>query len=538
MNRLSQTGSVIALLLLVLHACEEIPNKFETEDNFIPMTAFLYDNEERFSDFIRVMETSQLTDALSSYNPNGERYTLFLPTNEAFDRYLQESDKYNSLEDLLADSDVVNAMSRYHVANMMIFSNDFPLGALPDTSLTGDFLTIAFIEGEDSTYYKVNNLALVEVEDLEMTNGVIHVIDHVLEPITFTGYDWLEQNSDYSIIAGLFELTGLKDTLGAFKTNEKGELIKNSYSLLVEADSIFNNSGFHTVEDVVAEFSDGNTDFTSSNNGVWQFTAYHILSEATFLADLKLDEQGQPRAFNYNTFASLPVQITAGLKIIVNRGVEVFDSIPRGESWEYIDYLEIMVSGSNIQTKNGPVHVVNRVMELYKPGRTQRTFQFYEDPVIQAIRNDPREFVFKNKDMKDFTKLSWSGIDEFIWRKSSSSFEYASNRDYIQVDGDFSISYEIPQILPGRYGFQIRANAARGDNATIEVFLDGKKIGGNVNLTTGGRGNNPYNLFNLGVVEISRYETHNVTVRSLIPGVLIWDYIRFENNLEEYKDNQ
>jgi len=218
--------------------------------------------------------------------------------------------------------------------------------------------------------------------------------------------------------------------------------------------------------------------------------------------------------------------------------LNLFDSIPKGDIYEYIDYLEIMVGPSNIQTKNGPVHLVNRVMELFKPNRTQRTFQFYEDPVIAAIRNEPREYVFKNKDMNDFTVLSWSGLEEFVWVKSASSFERASNRDYLIVDGDFSISYEIPQILPGRYGFQIRANADERENATIQVFLDGKKIGGNVNLTTGTRGNNPYGLINLGIVDLSKYETHTINVRSLIPGQFIWDFIRFESNLKLYNDNQ
>lgn len=530
--------SLLTAALWLIRTCEPIPDKFETEDNFIPMTTFLYDNQESYSDFIQVMEASNLSDALSSYNPNGEKYTLFLPTNDAFDRFFEESEDYSNLDDLLADTEIVHAMSRYHVVNRMVFSNDFPLGALPDTSLTGDFLTIAYIEGEDSTYYKVNNFALVEVEDLQMTNGIIHVIDQVLEPITFSGYDWLRANDDYSIIADLFDLTGLKDTLAALLENEQGELDKNPYSLLVEADSIFNKTEVYAVDDLIELYSDGNTDYTDTDNGLWQFAAYHILEEAIFLADLKLDEQGNPKPFNYNTYASLPVQITAGLDIIINRGVEVFDSVQVGDSWELIDYLKIKVNESNVQTKNGPIHVVDRVMELFRPNRTQRTFQFYEEPVIQAIRNDEREYIFKSKDLQDFTVLSWAGVEEFIWFKSSSSFEQASNRDYIFVDGDFSISYNIPQILPGRYGFQIRANSAWSDNATVQVFLDGKKVGGNVNLTTGGAsGNNPYRLINLGVIDLTKYEKHNITIRSLIPGRFIWDFVRFESDLKAYNEN-
>lgn len=527
------------LLMFVFQACEEVSTKFETEDNLIPMTTYLYDNPDIYSSYISIMEAGNLTDALSTYNPNGEKYTLFLPSNDAFDQFFQESEDYSSLDDLLADTETVFAMSRYHVINLMIFSNDFPLGALPDTALTGDLLTIAYIAGEDSVYYKVNNEAEVVKEDVEMTNGVIHEIDRVLIPITYSGYDWLAANPDYSIMAALMELTALKDSLGAVRINEFGEEGKNSYSLLVEGDSIFNKSDIYSVDDLVDLYADGETNYTDPANNLWQFAAYHIMAEAVFLADLKVDETGRPRPFNYNTFASLPVQITSGFDITINKGVEVFDSIPKGdEEWEYIDYLEIMVAESNIQTKNGPIHLVNRVMELFKPGRTQRTFQFYEDPEIKAIQNSPRIYIFKNKDMEDFTYLKWSGLDELAWVKSGSSFERASNQDYIYVDGDFSITYEIPQVLPGRYGFQIRANSADQKNATIQVFLDGKRIGSNVNLTTGGSGGgNPYRLFNLGIIELSKYEKHVVEVRSLIPGRFTWDFIRFESDITAYLEN-
>lgn len=406
MLRLVTGLSLMVVAMLLVQTCEEVSTKFETEDNYIPITTYLYDNKEEFSYYIQVMEATNLTDALSAYNPNGENYTLFLPTDEAFEILFQTSEDYKNIGDLLADIEVAYALSRYHVVNQSVLSNDFPLGALPDTSLTGDYLTIAYIEGEDSTYYKVNNFAEVEREDLIMTNGIIHVVDRVLEPITFSGYDWLRENEDYSIIADLFELTGLKDTLAAFLVNEKGELEKNGYSLLVEADSIFQKSDVNSVQDLVDLYSDGNPDYLDENNGLWQFAAYHILEEAVFLADLKLDENGNPKPFNYNTYASLPVQITSGLKITINKGVEVFDSIPKGDSWEYIDYLEVKVNESNIQTKNGPIHVIDRVMELFRPARTQRTFEFYEEPVIQSIRNNEREYVYKSKDLEEFTVLS------------------------------------------------------------------------------------------------------------------------------------
>lgn len=513
-------------------ACEEIPNKFETEDDLISIADFLYENQETYSSFIRVMEEADLTDAMRAYNPLGASYTLFLPSNEAFDNFIAESDRYGSMDELVADKEFIHALTRYHVVNRSVATHNFPLGALPDSCLTGDYLVIAYIQSADSTYFKINNLALLDLKDLPMTNGVIHVIDHVLEPVTFSGYDWLRQNEDFSILADLFEITGLNEQMGITTTDALGNVIPNEYSILAESNEIYQARGINNIDDLVAAYSNGESDYTSEDNPVYQLAAYHVLDRSWFLADLK---EGTS---NYNTFASLPLQIVTGVEIKVNPGVENFDSIYQeaDSSWVYIDYLEIDLNESNIQTRNGPIHLVNRVIELFKPNRTIRTFEFFEEPLINEVRYEPRTYIWTRPE--EFTELIWSGVDEFIYFKGSSSSEKASNRDFISVNGDFSITYTIPKILPGIYGMQMRVNTAYRYNATIQVYLDGKKMGGNLNLTTGGLNNStPYRIKNMGIIEFGTYEEHTITVRSLIPGVFIWDWVRFNHNIDNYDNN-
>lgn len=534
MKKIGYLIFIIAGVLILASSCEEVDKKFDTEDDLISIADYLYEHEDEYASFIKIMEAGGLVDALSSYNPNGRNYTLFLPTNESIDAYIAGNENYSSLDALLSDTDFVRALSRYHVVNRGIATNDFPLGALPDSCLTGDLLIIAYIQGEDSTYYMINSQALVEKEDLPMTNGIIHVIDNMLEPITLSGYDWLKNNPDYSIITELIELTGLVDTLGIFITGWDGRVLDNTYSLIVEADSIYAKDGYLDVDDVIEKLGNGNTEYTSDENPIYQFTAYHILAQSRFLADL------YDGTNNYNTYASLPVQITSGIEIRINTGVSNFDSIfsPADSSYTYIDYLILDVNSSNVQTRNGPIHFVDHVMELFQPKLTRRTFQFYEEPLINSIRNDERRYIFI--DNEPFTKIKWYGTEEMAWEKSSSSSESASNRDYIEIDGDFEITYKIPKILPGKYGVQIRVDTQRGrDNATIQVYLDGNKVGGNLNLTTGGlNSNNPYRMKNMGIVEFGKYTEHTVTIRSLIPGRFVWDWIRFENNLKTYGNNR
>lgn len=530
MKRIQLIQILVAVAILV--SCEEVPRKFETKYNRVNIAPYLYEHEEDYSSFIKVMEAGGLKDAMSCYNPSGDRYTLFLPDNDAFDRYVQESSEYSTFDELLGDTEFVEALARFHVVNTRIITNDFPLGALPDTTLNGYILTINYIQGEDSVYFKVNNSALVTREDMEMANGIIHVIDLPLEPVVYSGYDWIRLNPDYSLFKELLDITGLKDTLGVNLIGPGGVLKENPYTLLLEADSIFNKKGYFTIDDLIQKFSPDRTDYTAPENDLYQFVAYHIIDQAVFLGDLEGNR-------NYNTYAALPTAINAGADIRINVGVEKFDSIwnPGDSTYAYIDYINVKVNESNVQVRNGPIHFIDQIMELYRPGRSLQNFQFYEEPLINEIRYQNRRFIFE--DVDDFTAIEWSGTEELIWERRSSSSENAWNRDFLEIDGDFSITYKLPKILPGQYGVQIRADHRSSQNATIQVFLDGKQIGDNLNLTTGGvNAANPYRLKNLTIVDLAAYETHTITIRSLIPGKFIWDVIRFQPDIEAYANNR
>ena len=58
--------------------------------------------------------------------------------------------------------------------------------------------------------------------------------------------------------------------------------------------------------------------------------------------------------------------------------------------------------------------------------------------------------------------------------------------DYLYMDGDFTITYEIPKIVQGIYTVYLRAETLDRDNALVEISVDGKKIGGLVDLSAGG----------------------------------------------------
>ncbi len=505
-------GISLNIALLTSSCDTTIPGSFIGED-VITISGFLEENQETYSMFWEFLLRTDLKNTLNAYNPNGNGYTLFLPSNQAFNNYIEKNEDYSDFNDLLADSDFSALLIRYHLVNMGIITNDFPYGALPDTTVTGDFLTIGFDDSGGSTVYKINNLAPVTIPNIELINGYIHVIGEVLEPVTMSTYDWISENSHFSIFAEALNLTGLKDTLGIYRTTSSGMVVDNQYTLLAEPDSIYYKQGIMNIDDLVERYKSPGSELTDFENGFYQFVAYHILEGSYFLDEF--DETN-----NYNTYSNFPVQLVSDIEIKINPGKDTLDLIIEVQDTTVIDYVRLDMINSNILTKNGPFHILRDIMEVRIPNRTQRTFEFFEEPQINEVRKTTGEYIYS--DQSEMEVLSWFGPEYITYVKTTDI--PANNNDYIVLDGNFTIEYIIPKILPGKYSITMKAESSSNDNANIQVAFDGKRLGSSFDLTSGG---NPYDVFTVGIVEFQNYETHKITVNSLLPGRFIWDFIRF-----------
>jgi len=477
------------------------------------------EEQDSFSMFKEVMIKGNMERTLTARNPKGNNYTLFLPTDEAFEKFIEQSNTFNSFDDLLNDSTFVSTLVRYHVVNIAVGRNDFPFGALPDTTLTGDNLTINYTGPVDSTIIKVNNLASVIISNIELTNGFVHVIDEVLTPVVFNSYEWIAEKPEYSIFVEALEITGLQDTFDAIGMVD-GKLRYPAITLMVESNELFSQNGINSIEDLKKEYSPGSQQYTEYTNGLYQFVAYHIMEGREFLNDFEGEES------NINTYASAPISIDGrGIDIKINEGVEVFDTLVSQNDTTFIDFVKIQYDISNVLTKNGAIHFIDQVMDVYTPKIVERRFQFYEEPMISRASENPNEYLFD--DVEEFSVLTWSGVEELTYVKSSSGLDQIWNNDYIEVDGNFTITYEIPKILPGKYLFQIRTNEDDRDNATIQIFLDGKKIGRNIDLSSDPISWSSVWYFDVGQVNFQNYEGHTLTIKALIEGKLTWDGVRF-----------
>jgi uncharacterized surface protein with fasciclin (FAS1) repeats len=518
LTMLKTIAKIVASLVLIFgfYSCNKpvLTVNFEDQEK-MTIYSYIVINKAKYSSFLSILETGKIAKTLSAYNPEGTGYTLFLPDNDAIEKFIQEGGKYTSLENLLADTAYVNVLSRYHIVDMSINTNDFPFGALPEYTLSGDLLTVSFVIEPDTSYYKINNQAPVVFQNIELSNGFIHVINSTLKPIVYTSYGWLEQHSGFSIFKAAVDTTGLQET---FNLNTKDKLVNaRAFTLLLEHDSIFNKQNIYSFDDLANFISPGNSDYTNTSNPLNNFVRYHLLTDSRFLDDFV------GVVTNYTTYSEIPLNINgAGLDIAINKGKQNFDTLISGLDTTIIDFVGFNYDGSNVLTQSGVIHFIDQVLLQQRPSRAIQTFEFYEEPLF---RQKPGTYIVEDSTALEVVK--YSGTDLFFVETGDATSS-AWGGDYLLINGDFTLSYTIPRLVQGSYTVFLGADAYSTQNAVVEITIDGKNMGGLTDLSTGGSSAYPFARIELGTIDFVKYEGHTIEVKSLIPGRFYWDYIRFE----------
>jgi len=125
-----------------------------------------------FSTLVAAVVAAELAETLS-----GGEFTVFAPTNEAFDAALESLGL--ELADLVADKELLTSILTYHVIEGTV---------LAEAVLTLDGEEVETVNGEtiritiEDDVVVLNDKVRVTATDIVASNGVIHVIDGVLLP--------------------------------------------------------------------------------------------------------------------------------------------------------------------------------------------------------------------------------------------------------------------------------------------------------------------------------------------------------------------
>lgn len=298
------TGIIMNLLLLIgLWGCIEENLVYNTTTD-VNMTSYLGNHPEQFSQFRHVLDLTGTATFLNAYGA----YTMFAPTDDAFNAYLQAKG-VSSLDQV--DADELKNLVRFHLLSDTIRSNTFTDGKLPSLTMYGQYLITGAKNIGGETKVVINRQANIIESDVRVGNGIIHVIDAVLQPAQYSVAKLIENNPEFSIFTQALKATGFYDTLNIVPGNNPKENQK-FLTLLAESDSVLNVAGFSNYTALKARYCNTG-DPLNVLDSLHKFVAYHIVYGAKYMADIAT-------AKSQTTLAPLEVLTTSltGTTILIN----------------------------------------------------------------------------------------------------------------------------------------------------------------------------------------------------------------------------
>lgn len=249
-------------------------------------------------------------------------YTCFAPTNDAIKDYLDSL--YEIGEIPSADvQDITDSIAQSIVFNSIIdcgnntayastsFNDPMPTNNMNDRPIRITYGNTSTVNSNgDSTTITdiyVNLHSKVVEKDIEVENGYIHVINHVISPSNATVADLIIATENTRFFGELLTMTGWDQKTTEYRDydydekTEAGTLYNGSngswpgaypehryirYTIFVEPDSIFAANGITDVTSLMDylrenayydENTSWGTDYTNPDNAINQFVAYHIV---------------------------------------------------------------------------------------------------------------------------------------------------------------------------------------------------------------------------------------------------------------------
>ncbi len=323
-----------------------------------PISTYLETRSDEFSMWLEVLEKADMKNAVNQARLN---FTMFTPTNTAMSAYYAQKGMSGVTD--LSEEDARDLVE-FHTSEYVISQSDMLSGGrLNRPMLSSDYLTISF--GEEGsgqggiTSMRVNDEANIIELDNVATNGYVHVIDAVLTPISATLYDKLGENADYSIFKEAVEIAGWQDRLETTYDTVVGDLgletlVKRNFTLLVVNNTVFNENGIYSVDDLTSSLEPESS--LSDSEKLERYIGYHmlegrVLTESLFAFDAD-------SVIIWNTMAEN----------------ELFSTNYVGGEANYINYdftsqdgIQIIDGSENIAARNGFIHEINAVMPVFSP---------------------------------------------------------------------------------------------------------------------------------------------------------------------------
>lgn len=402
MNRLLNIAvfwrlSLLAVLAILIINCTSEKYK-ESTDETVNITGYLESNKEQYSMFLEIMETTNYSTFMNTYGT----YTLFLPTNEAVQNYLDE-EGFSSISDIPLED--LEDLAKLHILEERIETVSFNDGKISTPSMQGQFLITGAANIGGSSNITVNKDARITSSNIEVGNGLIHVIDKMLKVANRTLAEMIEDDESLSIFSTALKETGWYDVLDE-PLSYNNDSVPSYLTVIAQSNEVFSENGINSYTDLEEKYSHLNDPMNPADS-LNLFMAYRIVPGLNYLADL---------VGTSTVLTKAPLEVI-GIKlkrdsIVLNE--ETFNGV-------FEEGVAINRNVSDVTASNGAIHFVGDNFFIKK--------------------RFPAPVYFDPADQPEFRQLS------SVFRKPGN---YASlNSDElseINYEGSYDLTYAMPPI--------------------------------------------------------------------------------------------
>ena len=471
MKRLLNLPSLLRLTLVVLIAsvfqgCSEQKIK-ETTDDTLNITEYLRANPD-YSMFLEILDITNYASFMNTYGT----YTLFLPTNDAVQQYMQDMGVTSLSQIPLED---LKALAKLHILDQKINTTSFTDGKIPTPSMYGQYLITGASNNNDVSTITINKNANVVASNVEAGNGVIHVIDKVLRVATKTLAQQIEADPNLSLFTEVLKATGWYAKLNQPITYDENN-VGTFLTVLAQTNEVYNNTKWkknatspeitlNTLANLKLRYSHLG-DPTKAEDSLNLYVQYRIVSGLNYLAD----------------FATTPVFATkAPLEVIssklIRQDIILNEDVFNGVLEKGVGVIRNL---SDETCTNGVLHYVDGNFAIKKRLPSPVYFDLCNQPEMAANVANYRKpggvsFGFA---MGALSEVTWTGNRTYTmdWNPVGG----AVNGDLFRVfrfrvgsGGLNDVEFTTPVIIKGRYKIWVSYRQNSRASATTKVFFNG-----------------------------------------------------------------
>ncbi|MBP6459781.1 MAG: fasciclin domain-containing protein [Crocinitomicaceae bacterium] len=465
--RMMRLTLVVLLALMFLNCTSD---KFkESTDESVNITDYLRQNDQ-YSMFLEILEITNYASFMNTYGT----YTLFLPTNDAVTGYLKDLGATAIKDVPLAD---LQNIVKLHILGQEVTTTSFNDGKISTPSLYGQFLVTGAANTNGVSSITVNRVANITVSNVNVGNGVIHVIDKVLRVVDKTLAQTIEKEASLSLFTEALKATGWYDKLNVQIPAGSSENVESYLTVLSQTNEVFSAAGFKTLDDLKKKYSHLG-DPMDPKDSLNLFISYRILPRLQYLADLAVTPAVETKA----PLEVISVKLDKET-ILLNE--EVFNGVTEKG-------IPIVRGNSDVTSSNGVLHFVDQNFFIKKRLPAPVYFDFTDQPEFRQLTSIYRKppFARQNLEKSAFSDITWDGTSNIAYYKDPArggAVGFGWHGDVLEInrfrDGSVqNIAFKTPVIIKGKYKVWISFRAQSTKVGLVKVFFNGEALSRQINM--------------------------------------------------------